>query len=64
MRTGQERRGERMRRLSRMWEEEKGEGRREKEKERQEGEKGFDGGYKIEIKLLQIFLLKTSNYDN
>lgn len=47
-----------------MWEEEKEEGRREKEKERQEGEKGFDGGYKIEIKLLQIFLLKTSNYGN
>lgn len=53
-----------MRRLNGMWKEEKGEGRREKEKERKEGEEGFDGGHKIEIKLLQIFLLKTINYDN
>lgn len=53
-----------MRRLNGMWEEEKGEGRREKEKERKRGEESFDGVCKIEIKLLQIFLLKTINYDN
>lgn len=53
---------ERMRRLNGMWKEEKGEG--EGKIKRKEGEEGFDGGHKIEIKLLQIFLLKTINYDN